>query len=71
MFVFIDAQQQQELDRVKMEKEIESLQQQLSAVTSLRDVDDVRSQLHKTERDREKMLEHINVRVNFNNGLCS
>ncbi|KAJ8045976.1 hypothetical protein HOLleu_09114 [Holothuria leucospilota] len=55
------AQQQQEIDRVKKEKEIESLRQQLTEVTSIRDADEMRSQIHKNERDREKMLEHINT----------
>ncbi|XP_071834743.1 uncharacterized protein [Apostichopus japonicus] len=56
-----DAQQQQEIERVKMEKEIERMRQQLTEVSRLKDEDDFRGRLQKTEKQREQMLQHINT----------
>lgn len=73
----IDAQQQQEIERVKMEKEIERMRQQLTEVSRLKDEDDFRGRLQKTEKQREQMLQHINVSCElspaisqYNHGLC-
>lgn len=73
----IDAQQQQEIERVKMEKEIERMRQQLTEVSRLKDEDDFRGRLQKTEKQREQMLQHINVSCElspaipqYSHGLC-
>lgn len=46
-----------------MENEIERMRQQLAEANRLKDEDDLRAQLQKTDEQREQMVQHINVSV--------